>query len=351
MDPEMTKRPTIVDIARIAGVSTASVSKAMNNRPGLSDATRARVSEVADRLGWRPSARAVALTRGGGVRAIAFHVNRNPDGLAVDPYFFDLLTGIERALVRHGFWMLLGIQEHASSDDEVEAYRTLGESQRVDGVIISDTRPGDPRFALVRELGLAAVIVSRPWSDPGLPWVGSAEPGGGMEEALAHLAALGHRRVAYVSGLEDRSHVMFRTEAFLHAATTSGLSVRGVTRTDFSPTAAGTATLALLDARERPTAIVYDNDLMALAGSQAAAGRGLQTPTDLSVIGHDDAVLGRLLRPALTTIKQDVVLLGERVALALLRELGVDIGDLPDGWDRLPDPYLVVRDSTGPTRT
>ncbi|MBZ2194961.1 LacI family DNA-binding transcriptional regulator [Occultella gossypii] len=347
-DDGRARRPTISDIAALAGVSKASVSKSVNGQSGVSESTRRRVLEVAERLGWRPSARAVALTRGGS-GAVGFLINRSPDLLSSDPYFVDLLSGIERALTEQGYWLLLQIGHHATEESERAAYADLAGSQRVDGVFLTETRLGDPRFDTVRALGLPAVVVSKPWARTDLPWVGSANPGGGIEDAVLHLARLGHRKVAYVTGPQDRSHVLYRTEAFLAAVADHGLSVVGMPRTDFSPDAGARATLELLDQRERPSAIVYDNDVMAVAGSQAASGRGLSTPHDLSVVGHDDISMSRWLTPALTTVRQDVIELGQMCARRLLLELGVP--DPGDGWQSLPDPTLVVRGSTGPAPT
>lgn len=341
------RRPTIADIAALAGVSKASVSKAVNGQEGVSDSTRQRVIAVATRLGWQPSARAVALTRGG-TGAVGFLINRSPDLLSADPYFVDLLSGIERALADHGYWLLLKIGHHPTEASERAAYADLAASQRVDGVFLTETRIGDPRFTTVHSLNLPAVIVSRPWADTDLAWVGSAQPGGGIGDAVRHLAELGHRKVAYVTGPQDRSHVLYRTEAFLAAVAQHGLSVVGMPRTDFSPDQGAQATVRLLSQRERPSAIIYDNDVMAVAGSQAASEQGFTTPRDLSVIGHDDISMSQWLTPALTTVRQDVIRLGELCATRLLETLGVTVPAPDHGWQELPDPQLVVRGSTGP---
>ncbi|WP_168211720.1 LacI family DNA-binding transcriptional regulator [Ruania zhangjianzhongii] len=343
------RRPTIADIAALAGVSKASVSKAINGQEGVSESTRARVLSVATRLGWQPSARAVALTRGGS-GAIGFLINRSPDLLSADPYFVDLLSGIERELTEHGYWLLLKIGHHPTEASERAAYADLAASQRVDGVFLTETRIGDPRLDTVRSLRLPAVIVSRPWADTDLPWVGSGQPGGGIGDAVRHLAELGHRKIAYVTGPQDRSHVLYRTEAFLAAVAEHGLAVVGMPRTDFSPGRGAEATVRLLDQPERPSAIIYDNDMMAVAGSQAASTLGFSTPRDLSVIGHDDISMSQWLTPALTTVRQDVIRLGELCARRLLSSLGVTVTTPDHGWQGMPDPQLVVRGSTGPAQ-
>jgi DNA-binding LacI/PurR family transcriptional regulator len=336
------RRATISQVAELAGVSKATVSKAFNNRGGVSGETRDRVLRVAQSLGWRPSARAVALTSGG-AGAVGLVLNRPPDLLSSDPYFGELLSGVERTLAEHGFWLLLQIAEHVDAAEERRAYADLAQAQRVDGVFLAESRVIDQRFDVVAELGLPAVIVSRPWERTAIPWVGAADPGGGVADAVAHLAALGHRRLAYVAGPPDRSHVQYRTDAFLAAVATHGSSVLGIARTDFSAESGYRATGELLGQRERPTAILYDSDPMAIAGVRAARAQGLRVPDDLSVIGHDDIRLSRWTTPALTTIHQDVQGLGERCALRLLELLGVTAAP----QDPLPDPSLVVRESTG----
>ncbi len=341
-----TGRSTISDIAALAKVSTATVSKAINGQPGVSEETRLRINAIAESLHWRPSARAVALTkRTSG--AIGYLINRSPDILSSDLYFADLISGIERRLARENFWLLLQIDEFAGPDEEREAYVRLAREERVDGLILSETSAQDFRFGLVKELGLPAAIVSRPWTDPGIPWVGPATPGGGIVEAVGHLAELGHRKIAYVTGPENRSHVLYRNAAFMDAVAHVGLSVVGLRRTDFSAAAGAQATVSLLEQPQRPTAIVYDSDLMAIAACRTAAVRGLRVPQDLSVIGHDGLALGDWLTPSLTTIRQDVTLLGERCVEELLAQLGV-VPPLTEEQRQFPDPVLVVRESTGP---
>ncbi len=340
-----TARVTISQVARLAGVSKATVSKAFNNRGGVSEDTRRRVLGIAASLGWRPSARAVALTSGG-AGAVGFVINRRPDLLSSDPYFAELLSGIERTLTEHGYWLLLQIAEHTTPAQERDAYAVLAQTQRVDGVFLAESRIIDQRFDMVRELDLPAVIVSRPWAPTDIPWEGAAAPGGGVADAVAHLAALGHRRLAYVAGPPDRSHVQYRTQAFLAAVAAHGLSVLGIVRTDFSAEQGFRATDELLSQPIAPTAILFDSDPMAIAGCRAATDRGLRVPADLSVIGHDDILLSRWTSPALTTIRHDVQGLGERCAARLLGLLGVAVPPP----EPLPDPALMVRESTGPYR-
>ena len=336
-----TKRLTISDIARLAGCSTATVSKAVNHQPGISEEARARVLRIAELAGWRPSARAVALA--GRSRTVGLVLDRSPDLLATDPYHAELVSGIESVLARHGYWLLLRIGTHESAAQEAATYRELAQSGRVDGVLVAETSVDDYRFALLRELGLPAVVVSRPWSPVDLPWEGPEHPGAGMDEAVRHLVARGRERIAYVCGPPNRSYVVYRTRTLLEAVAGCGASMVGVRQTDASAEQGHAATVALLEQPQRPGAILYDNDQMALAGCRAIVAAGLRVPDDVAVVGHDDLSVSRWFTPALTTVSQDVFGLGARCATRLLQLLGEPLPD-PEPF---ADPVLVVRESAG----
>ncbi|SDU96738.1 DNA-binding transcriptional regulator, LacI/PurR family [Microlunatus sagamiharensis] len=335
------RRVTISDIALLAGCSKATVSKAVNNQPGISEEARQRVLKIAELAGWRPSARAVALA--GRTRTVGFILDRRPDLLAADPYHAELVSGIESVLARHGYWLLLRIGTHASPEEEAATYRELAHSHRVDGVLVAETSVDDYRFGLVKELGLPAVVVSRPWSPVDLPWEGPEHPGGGMDEAVRHLVARGRDRIAYVCGPPSRSYVVYRTRTLVQAVADCGTALVGIRQTDASAEEGFAATAALLAQPQPPTAILYDNDQMALAGCRAINAAGLRIPDDVAVVGHDDLSVSRWFTPALTTVSQDVFGLGVRCATRLLGILGEQVEEPP----AFADPVLVVRESAG----
>ncbi|GAA3577143.1 LacI family DNA-binding transcriptional regulator [Microlunatus spumicola] len=335
------KRVTISDIALLAGCSKATVSKAVNHQPGISAEARARILRIAELSGWRPSARAVALA--GKSRTVGLVLDRSPDLLAADPYHAELVSGIESVLARHGYWLLLRIGTHAGAEQEAATYRELAQSGRVDGVLLAETSVDDHRFSLVRELGLPAVVVSRPWSPVDLPWEGPQHPGAGMDEAVRHLVERGRDRIAYVCGPPSRSYVVYRTRTLLQAVADAGASMVGIRQTDASAEQGHAATRALLEQPRPPAAILYDNDQMAFAGCRAIQAAGLRVPEDVAVVGHDDLSVSRWFSPPLTTVAQDVFGLGVRCATRLLRLLGETVEEPAP----FADPVLVVRDSAG----
>ncbi|MER5945965.1 LacI family DNA-binding transcriptional regulator [Streptomyces sp. NPDC001904] len=330
-------RPTIKAVAAAAGVSTAAVSQAFNDKGRLADATRQRILAAALDLGWSPSASATAL-RSARTRTLALVVRRPTDVLGADPHFGELITGIEGELAPRGYGLLLHLV--ADVAEEGALYERLAAEKRVDGAVLTDARAEDPRPALLARLGLPAVLLGAP--TPGVPVVGLADQGAGVREVAAHLRELGHRRIAYVAGPAELQHTRLRLAAFEEAL---GFAPSAVLHTDFSEAAAVAATEELLALADRPTALVYANDSMAVCGIGTAQRAGLRVPEDLSVVGYDNLPLGRWLHPRLTTVDQQVQRVGAAAARALLARCGEDVPDTPlDGR-----PELVVRASTGPS--
>ncbi len=337
-------KATITDVAAVAGVSVAAVSKVVNGKGGISEPTRQRVLEAAAKLQWSPSAAAVAL-RGARTRTLGMVVGRTADLLTADPHFAVFISGIESQLSPLGYGLLLHIVGE-EPEAELRAYRRLAEERRVDGVILTESRIGDTRFDLMRRLRLPALLVGTPWQDDPIPQVQAAGQDTGLREAVDHLVELGHRRIAYVSGPEDRVHTTFRRQVIESRLAGHGLRPSHVVVADFTAQDAADAVGNLVEpSAQRPSAIVFGNDTMAVAGVSAARRLGLEVPRDLSVIGYDDLPLGEIVHPRLTTVNQDVEQLGRAGAaglLALLGEAGVS--------DVAPPrpPRLVVRESTGP---
>jgi DNA-binding LacI/PurR family transcriptional regulator len=264
------RRPTIDDVARHAGVSKGAVSLALNGRPGVSDATRLRVAAAADALGWRPSARAKALSESRAL-AIGLIIARPPSQLASDPFFAQLLAGVETEVASAGYALVLSVVGDVAT--EAQTYRRLADDGRVDGVLITDARLDDPRYALVAELGLEAVVVGHPDRASGLPGV-AADERTALAGAVGTLVDLGHECVAHVSGPAMLVHCAERRDAWRDALLAGGLPAGPVVEGDFTAEGGARATKRLLQRRRRPTAILYANDLMAIGGPARRARDG-----------------------------------------------------------------------------
>ncbi|QJU55081.1 LacI family DNA-binding transcriptional regulator [Herbiconiux sp. KACC 21604] len=349
-------KPTITDVARAAGVSKGLVSFALNDRPGVSAETRSRILEVARELDYRPSLSARSLSTSTSY-AVGLVIARDPEILSADPFFPAFIAGVERVLSAEGRALVLSVVR--GDDDEEAVYRSLAADKRVDGVFLTDLRDGDPRVPLVGALGLAAVTLGRTGDSTAFPAV-VLDDTAGTRAAVAHLVEHGHRRIAHVVGPHRMMHAQRRHAAFREAMASAGLPVVDelVVETDFTAAQGASATARLLDLADPPTAIVFDNDPMAIAGLGVAHERGLRIPDDLSITGFDDSELARYVYPALTSVRSDPLLWGEAAARALLvaissRANGTAAAasaaaSVPD--IELDPAHLVVRASTGPAR-
>ncbi|MEV0739552.1 LacI family DNA-binding transcriptional regulator [Streptomyces sp. NPDC050549] len=338
-----TTRVTIKDVAARAGVSKGAVSLAFNHKPGLSDATRERILEAARELGWTPNLTARSLA-GARVDVVGLAVCRPARLLGLEPFYMEFVSGVESVLVEHSCTLLLRLVR--DTDEEVGLQESWWRARQVGGAILVDFRADDPRVPVVRRLGLPVVAVGHPSLTGGLTSVWT-DDAGAVTEAVRYLAGLGHRRIARVGGVAALTAL--RTAAFGTAARALGPAGARQLATDCSGEAGARATRSLLTraAPDRPTAIVYDNDIMAVAGLAVAAELGLAVPADVSVLAWDDSELCRITRPTLSAMSHDVHGFGADAARTLF---GVITGE-GSGSHPVPTPVLTPRGSTAPPGT
>jgi len=335
------RRATIQDVARLAGVSNGAVSVAMSGQTGVAESTRERIIAAADELGWRPSIGARAM-RSSKAFAVGLILARDPALLGADPFFPSFIAGVESELAPVGYSLVLQVV-HDDRAAVSHAYRRLAREGRVDGVFLTDLRRDDPRLALVQEVHLPAIAVGKPTGGGTIPSIG-IDDRVGIRAAVDLLASLGHQRIAFVGGTPDYVHSISRLAAWRDGLRRAGLPVGPAVTADFTPAGGAAATTRLLEAPDPPTAIVYANDLMAMAGMAIAAQLGIDVPTELSIVGFDDVPLAAHMNPPLTTVRQDVVLWGRAAAGALLDLVESRAPTLIT----LPPSQLVLRASTAP---
>lgn len=308
-----TKTPTINDVARLAGVSKKTVSRVINRSALLSDDTRTKVEAVIGQLGYvpNPQARALALRR----NFLLGLLHDNPNAQTVLNFqegVLDAIRDTEFALA------VRPVDRH--SPTMMDDIRRFLEQQRLYGVLIlPPISENDALAALCLEMGCGYVRMGSAMLDDGDHMVASNDRDM-VEEAVDHLIALGHRRIALIEGPDGFRSAHERREGFLAAMARHGLEVpaqaraRGTYRFDSGLAAAG----QLLDAPERPTAIFASNDEMASGAFHAARQRNLRVPDDLSIIGFDDSPIAAHIWPPMTTVGWPVREMGRAAALKLI---------------------------------
>lgn len=335
------RRVTSSDIARRAGVSKGAVSFALNERPGLSDSTRARILAIAEEMGWYPNsaARALSVAR---ANACGLVLARTLRTLSLEPFFMEFIAGVESELSSRS--IALTIQMAEDVDKELAIHRRWWAERRVDGVLIVDLRKNDPRVAGLARLGMPAVVVGGPLENGSLPTVWHDEASV-IAQIVGHLAELGHQRIARVAGLPNFVHTAARNNAFRRTARSLSLSAE-IVSSDFSPESGAGATRRLLAGAKRPTAIVYDSDVLAVSGLGVVNELGLSVPGDVSIVAGDDSLLCQVVGPPLTAVKRDIPAYGVAATRRLLDAIDeLDVGDV-----QVPRGRLTVRGSTGRPR-
>ena len=333
------RRATIRDIADAAGVSVATVSRVINDRPDVAPRTRDEVLRHvrAHHFTTNRSARALSVGRTGYVGFTMPYVRAD--------YFASILAGAVEAAFEQEMRLVLCATLH-EHDREVSLLETLIDGA-TDGAIILLPEETSEELEALRSSGYPFVV-----ADPriplteGIPAVSAAHRAG-AKAATDHLLALGHRRIAHISGHRTWAAAEERIEGYHAALAAAGVLPAGelLAEGDFEMPSGYAAAGRLLDLAERPTAIFASNDNMAVGVLQAARERGLSVPEDLSVVGFDDGELARSVTPALTTVRQPLAELG-RTAVSLLMRL-IE-GQRVEALRVELATRLVLRDSTSP---
>ena len=332
-------RVTIRDVAKAAGVSVSTISKVMNNRDGISEATQQRVRDVIDRLGYvsSVSARGLRAHRTGVIGVLISDF---------EPYATEVLKGISQEC--HGSPVELMAWSGGTNQDA----STRGWEQRLiarlAGTVLDAAILIAPSMTSVPFDGFAMVAVD-PHEGPGLIPSVRADDRGGAHLAVDHLAGLGHRRIGFLGGRADLASARAREQGFREALAVHGLSVdeRLVVRGDYSLEGAEGPARELLTAADRPTAIFAANDLSALRVIEVAGDVGIDIPGDVSLVGFDDIPESLRSVPSLTTVAQPMIEIGRRAASVLFRLMAHE--EVAEMDVQLPT-RLVLRDSTAVPR-
>lgn len=328
---------TIREVARAAGVSVATVSRVVNGTGPVKDETRRRVEGEVSRLSYAPNAAARSLI-----------TNRTSTIGVVLPdiwgeYFSEVIRGIDFSARQSGYHVLVS-SSHSDMAETGDVLRAM--HGRVDGVVVMT--PNVPPRALDACLpaALPAVFLNSVSGGTGRPTVG-VDNRGGARAMVAHLLALGHRRIALVNGPASNSDATERRRGCGDAVRAAGLPPGAVVEVagDFGEESGEAAGKAIARLSPRPTAVFAANDSMAIGVLIALRSAGVRVPAEIAVAGFDDIPIARFASPPLSTVRQDLRNLGERALARLLAEIS---GEGASHAAREVLPFrLVLRESTG----
>lgn len=333
-------RPTMADVALQAGVSVPTVSKVLNGRGDVSEATRSRVQDALHDIGY--------ASRGQAGRG---QINRERSGI-VDvlingvgsPWAMEVLEGAERSASEQG--VTLAITTTMNNGFSLKGWMDKLASRRSDGVVFVLSKAEHEELATLAEWHLPVVLLDPVGeSDPNLATVGATNWAGGLA-ATEHLLQLGHRRIGFIGGPEELVCTQQRLEGYAAGLRRAGVpwDPELVTYGDFLLTGGQRGGGELLDLADPPTAIFAGSDLQAAGLYQVAGERGLKIPADLSVVGFDDTNVCTSVSPPLTTVRQPLAEMAQEAIRIILDAHS----DTRAGYGRRLElaTSLVVRSST-----
>ncbi len=334
-------RPNLLDVARHAGVSPATVSRVLNNTAPVRASVRARVLDSLTALGYKPPARSPAPTFPSAVALLIADI--------LNPFFADIARGVQDEASVDGFLPLL-LDTGEDVQREQQLLRMLAE-QPVSGIIISGSRlaPQDLDSLLNRH-STPMVVLNRRIAHPNVSCI-LVDFEKAVYLAARHLLNLNHTRIAYLSGPKSEQSQTRRRGVEL-ALMEAGLSLRPeLCPTGFPNVDGGFESMSALLALprdDRPTAVIAYNDMMALGVLHAIRAHNLRVPEDISVVGIDDIAMAAHANPPLTTVAQPKYRMG-RLAMQMLRRMIQGHQPPEEGYTLMESP-LVVRETTGPAR-
>jgi LacI family transcriptional regulator len=315
--PGNRRRPTIRDVAALAGVSLKTVSRVINREPAVSTKVRTRVHAAVDRLGYRPNLTASSLRRADG-KSATIGVLLEDVG---NPFSSTLHRAIADVAAERGVLVLAG-----SSDEDAARERELVSaftSRRVDGLIIVPASHDHSYLLSERQAGTAIVFVDRPPSFLDADTV-LTDNEAGVRRGVRHLIGHGHKRIGYLGDVSTIATAAMRYQGYLEELAANGLDVderiiqlgrRGIE-------SAETATIELFSSKRPPTALFTGQNLITIGAFRGLRKLGLHNRVGL--VGFDDFLLADLLEPGITVIAQDPAALGRAAAEVLFRRLDGD---------------------------
>jgi DNA-binding LacI/PurR family transcriptional regulator len=333
---------SIKDIAKVAGVSHSTVSRALRGSPLVKAETKTRLQKLAREMGYSPDARARSLVMG----------QTQTVGVVVttisDPFVAEVVQGIENTAHDHNYTVIL-CNSNAEPEREIAAVEML-RSKRVDAVIVTSSRIGAHYLEHLERIGVPIVLINNHSEHGGrYTYSISVDNQNGGWLATSHLIERGHRRIAYVSRPSDRRSNREREGGYRQALTDARIPIDPALIVPSNGRVDGGERVlpALMSTQEPPTAVFCYNDLTAIGLLKAARETGVAIPRDLAVVGFDDILLAAYVCPPLTTVAQPKLEMGQKAM-----QMALDLISTKEGLvDIVVSGELIVRESSGWTAT
>ncbi len=309
--------PTLDEVARLAGVSRATASRAINGGNRVSPTALAAVEAAVATLGYtpNPAARSLVTRR---TDSVALVVPEPDERVFSDPFFVHTLRSVNRVLAPRDLQLVLLLAR--PGDEERRMLRYLGR-RHIDGAVVVSHHSEDRLAEHLASLGLPCAFVGRPWSGADkVPYV-DTDNIAGARLAAEHLVERGCRRIGTIAGPVDMAAGIDRLDGWRSAVLDAGLRDDVVEHGDFTEAGGARATRALLDAHPDVDGLFVASDLMAAGALEALAAAGRAVPDDVAVIGYDDLGVAERVTPALTTVRQPLNEMAEQATRLVLDQL------------------------------
>jgi DNA-binding LacI/PurR family transcriptional regulator len=340
MPQKPSPRPTVSTIARDLGISPATVSYALNDKPGVGAAMRQRVLEHAREVGWTPHSGAQALRRGRSGN-IGLVLVRDPEEVSREPFYASVTAGIESATSAHGYELLIRFVE-GGAEHEIDVFRTWAHQRRVDGVALLDLASDDHRPAVLESLGLDFAVLGHYEGPEDFVKVSTAEPADATT-VVEHVAALGYDGCLQLSGPLEYAHERRRLELLQRLCAERGLA--HAHQDGRYTIGSGTESVQRADLSfcRRP-AVIASSDLIALGVLRGASAIGLRIPEEVGLVSWDDSLIVEVTSPSITALAREPFAMGRLAGDLLVRRVD---GDAAPGESVQTAPAaLVPRAST-----
>ncbi|PYC67414.1 LacI family transcriptional regulator [Streptomyces tateyamensis] len=311
-------RPTLEEVAALAGVGRGTVSRVINGSPRVSEKAKAAVEQAVAELGYVPNraARTLVTSR---TDAIALVVPEAETRLFSEPYFSDIISGVSAELADGDMQLLLVLVRNQRERDRLSAYLR---AQRVDGVLLVAVHRDDPLPTVLEDLRIPSVLAGRRGDQEPLSYV-AADNAGGARMAVRHLLRRGCHRIATITGPLDMEVAQARLGGYRAALEEAGRQYREelVGLADFTEQGGRAAMRELLARVPELDAVFCASDVLAAGALQELRAAGRRVPDDVALIGFDDSIVARHTDPAMTSVRQPIEEMGRTMARLLLEEI------------------------------